>query len=116
MFQAQRDKIQEALVRTVYGNVPQKIIAAELDMSPSDLSRRVSANESLQFPFEKIPRLMEVTGDYRILDTLAELSGREVRIKEINLADVADRIVAAHEATTKEYAELVRAIKSMDKS
>ena len=93
VFQMQRDAIHEALVRTVYGSVAQKVIAAELDMSPSELSRRVSDNESLQFPFEKIPRLMEITGDYRILDTLADLSGREVRVKEINATELVGLVV-----------------------
>ena len=110
-----RDQLHEAICRTVYGCVlAAKVIAADLDMSSSHLSRMLSDHDALKFPFEKIPALMRITNNYLILDTLAELSGREVRLKEINLADVADRIVAAHEATAKEYAELVTAIKALD--
>ena len=80
-----RDHLHEAICRTVYGSALQlKLIAADLDMSSSHLSRMLSDHDTLKFPFEKIPALMRVTNDYRILDTLAELSGREVRIKEID--------------------------------
>lgn len=88
-------------------------IASDMDVSITKLSRWLNIHDTLRFPADMISIFMEVTNDYQILDALAEPS-REVRLKEINLADVADRIVAAHEATAKEYAELVTAIKALD--
>lgn len=95
-FQMYQDTLHEALNRTVYGSgVQHKRIAAELDLTPSQLSRMVGPDNSLNFPFEKIPHLMEVTQNYIILDVMADLSGHELRPKEISPTELVGNLVDA---------------------
>jgi hypothetical protein len=42
---------------------PFKAIAADCDMSVSELSRRLAPQGDLPFPLDKLPRLIESTGD-----------------------------------------------------
>jgi hypothetical protein len=52
-------------------------IADALGISPSYLYRAVLEGESgVRFPVDLVPRLMEVTGDFRTLDFLAANSGQ----------------------------------------
>jgi hypothetical protein len=51
---------------SVYGaGKPFKVIAADLDMSSSDLSRRFAENpnDPINFPLKLLPKLVESTGD-----------------------------------------------------
>lgn len=81
--------LHDALNQTVYGsNKSLKEIAYELDYSPSELSRRCNHDEKIVFPLEKVPDLMRITGNYAILQVLAEQSGYELKEKEISLAEV----------------------------
>ena len=105
--------ISEALNRTVYGSgVALKNIAAELDMSSSELSRRVSENGSIYFPLEKLPRLMAVTGDYSILDVIAEHAGREVKMKEVSPTQLVEDVKALIEALPGKLGEAMEAIQN----
>ena len=91
-----QEALHEALNRTVYGSgIAQKVIAAELDLTPSQLSRMVSSDTSLNFPFDKIARLMKTTNNYLILEVLADLSGHELRPKEISPTELVNDLVSA---------------------
>jgi hypothetical protein len=60
---------------SVYGCGRQlKAIAADLDMSPSELSRKLAdnPNDKVYFPYEKLPALIAATGDKRPVLWLAE--------------------------------------------
>lgn len=51
-----------------------KVIAAELDMSPSELSRKLShnPNDPVHFPLHRLPDLVRATGDLRPVYWLVE--------------------------------------------
>jgi hypothetical protein len=51
-----------------------KSIAADLDMSPSELSRKLADNpkDPVHFPFQKLPALIAATGDKRPVLWLVE--------------------------------------------
>lgn len=51
---------------------PFKVIAADLDMSVSELSRRLSPADSLLLPLEDLPKIMKATGDLRPVYWLVE--------------------------------------------
>jgi len=54
---------------------PQKAIAADLDLSPSDLSRKLSAGENdshRNFDINLLVRFIETTGDKTAIDWLVE--------------------------------------------
>jgi hypothetical protein len=51
---------------------PFKAIAADLDMSVSELSRRFSPVDNLLFPVEQLPQLIKATGDVRPVYWLCE--------------------------------------------
>jgi len=74
--------LQEALISTVYQSGKQlKKIATALGVSSSELSRMCTLEESnrLRFPLEKLPALIEITGNLSILEWLAERAGVEIR-------------------------------------
>lgn len=64
---------------------PFKAIAADLDMSKSELSRRIGDNPSdpLPFPLDRLPDLIRATGDKRPIYWLIEafLEDRESKRK-----------------------------------
>jgi hypothetical protein len=51
---------------------PFKAIAADIDMSVSELSRRLSPVDTLSLSIEDLPRIMRATGDIRPLHWLVE--------------------------------------------
>lgn len=53
---------------------PQKSIAADMDYSPSDLSRKLSQNpdDSRRFTLDDLEKYMQVTGDIEPVKYLAE--------------------------------------------
>lgn len=54
---------------------PQKAVAADLDLSPSDLSRKLTASENdshRNFDINLLARFIEVTGDKTPIDWLVE--------------------------------------------
>ena len=58
---------------SVYGCGKQlKSIAADLDLSSSELSRMLSSTESLHFPVERLDELIGSTGDLRPIFWLVE--------------------------------------------
>ncbi|WP_405120717.1 hypothetical protein [Pseudomonas leptonychotis] len=71
---------------------PQKAIAADMDYSPSDLSRKLSQNpdDSRRFTLDDLEKFIEVTGDKSPVMYLAEKylmeHGTEIEILERRLA------------------------------
>ena len=66
---------------------PQKEIAADMDYSPSDLSRKLSQNpdDSRRFTLDDLEKYIEVTGDTKPVMYLAEkyLAEREDEIETL---------------------------------
>jgi len=100
--------LREAVHHTATQNGPMKIIAAELDWSPSDLCLRTTLGTDnarpfpLDDPLERAIRIQQVTGDHSILATMADRLGFEVRPKQDrmpelvqNLAEQAKKLTAA---------------------
>ena len=103
-----QDTLHEALNTTVYGSgVPQKVIAAELDLTASQLSRMVSIDDSLNFPYKKIPQLMKVTNNYLILEVMADLSGHELRPKEVSPTELVGRLVEVIENLPEQLGQVM---------
>jgi len=66
---------REAVVKTVYGSHRQlKAIAADLDMSPSELSRKLkdNPNDNVEFPLNRFDELLESSEDFTALLWLVE--------------------------------------------
>lgn len=83
--------IREAINATATGNGPMKLLAAELDWSPSEFSRRTTLGDenSLAFPADdRLIKIQRVTGDFSILRTMAESLGFEVHAKRAHLPDI----------------------------
>ena len=57
------DYVQARVLRQ---GIPQKAIAADMDYSPSHLSRKLSnnPNDSMRFTLDDLEKFMEVTNDY----------------------------------------------------
>lgn len=51
---------------------PFKVIAADLDMSVSELSRRLSVSDTLSLAIDDLPRILKATGDIRPVYWLVE--------------------------------------------
>ncbi len=73
---------------------PQKAIAADMDYSPSDLSRKLAQNpdDSRRFTLDDLERFIEVTGDTQpilylvekyLTDAAAEIAALERRLAEL---------------------------------
>ena len=65
-FDRKHTTFHEAIRASVYGCGRQlKYIAADLDMSPAELSRKLSdnPNDPVHFPAHRLPDLMRATGD-----------------------------------------------------
>ncbi len=66
---------QDMIVESVYGSgKPFKSIAADLDMSSSELSRKIKFNpdDNVDFPIRRFDELLETTGDLRPVFWLVE--------------------------------------------
>lgn len=59
--------------RIHHQKVPQKAIAADMDYSPSDLSRKLAQNpdDSRRFTLDDLEKFVEVTGDKTPIEYLA---------------------------------------------
>lgn len=74
---------------------PQKIIAADMDISPSDLSRKLSQNDNdkRRFTLDDLEKFIEVTGDkqpifYLIEKYLVDSKASEIQELEQRLAEL----------------------------
>lgn len=82
-----------------------KAIAADLDMSPSELSRKLAdnPNDQVHFPLQELPRLIEATRDMKPLYWLVEafLEDSEAKRRRMNaeLATMLPKIKALLEAS-----------------
>lgn len=69
-FDAKKETFKECVTRVSYGCGKQlKYIAAELDMSPAELSRKLAdnPNDPVHFPLDKLPELINATGGLEII-------------------------------------------------
>lgn len=69
-FNPPKESFHDCIRRTVYGCGKQlKYIAAELDMSPAELSRKLAdnPNDPVHFPADKLPELIRSTGSMDII-------------------------------------------------
>ena len=72
-----------------------KTLAAELDWSPSELSRRTTLGDdnSLSFPADdRLIRIQSLTGDHSILLTMAEALGYEVHPKQDRMPELVQQL------------------------
>lgn len=84
--------LRDAIHATASGSrMPMKMLAGELDWSPSELSMRIalSGDNARVFPAddEHLVKLMRVTGDHSVLYTLADLMGYTVEPKRERLGE-----------------------------
>ena len=110
---------RDVVTASVYGCGRQlKAIAADLDMSPSELSRKLSDNpkDPVHFPYQKLPALIEATGDKRPVVWLVEKFLDDPAAKRRSAVDRLDQLLPEIAALVKEAraepeAENVRAIR-----
>ena len=98
--------IQEAIYHTAHSSgVDMKVIAAELDYSPSNLSSRatITENPTAPFPASKLIHLQKITNDHSVVATMAEALGYELHTK-------ADRMPELVQALTAEARRLTDSI------
>jgi len=79
---------------------PQKVVAADLDLSPSDLSRKLSGGENdshRNFDINLLVRFIEQTGDKTPIDWLVEkfYHADELERLRAKVAELESREVAA---------------------
>jgi regulatory protein CII len=89
--------VREAIHATATGVPSMKGLAAELDMSPSELSHRTTLGGESSKPFpadDNLVRLQRATGDFSVLATMANLCGFELRPKEERMPDVVTELAA----------------------
>lgn len=80
------DSLREYVQYCVHTNKTlNKIIAADMDLSPSHLSRKISANpnDTMNFTVDDLERYMTVTGDNRPLDYLNDKFNNKSKDDEI---------------------------------
>lgn len=91
-FPEWHDMVRES----VYGcGRPFKAIAADLDMSSSELSRRLSVSDDLPFHLFDLPRLIRVTGDKRPVYWLIEACLEDPDSKRKRAIDELSRMLPA---------------------
>lgn len=78
----------DAIRASVYGcGRPFKAIAAELDMSSSELSRRLADGGDVRMPAERLAELIEATGDlgpiYWLCERFAVGEGRQAAASRV---------------------------------
>jgi len=91
--------IQEAIYHTAHSSgVDMKVIAADLDYSPSNLSTRatITENPTAPFPASKLIALQQLTGDHSILATMADALGYELHPKQERLPELVASLIAEH--------------------
>lgn len=83
--------LQEAIYHSAHSSgVDMKVIAAELDYSPSNLSTRATITENpvAPFPSSKLVTLQHITNDISILMTMADRLGYEIRPKQERMPEL----------------------------
>lgn len=91
--------IREAIHHTATASgVPMKSLAADLDLSPSNLSMRTTLGaDGIPFPADdRLIRLQQLTGDHSILITMAAALGYELHPKQERLPELVAALVAEH--------------------
>lgn len=86
----------DAVRASVYGcGRPFKAIAADLDMSVSELSRRLArnANDPIPFPLDRLPDLVRATGDKRPVHWLVESFIEDRESKRKRAIDELERLI-----------------------
>lgn len=79
---------------SVYGcGKPFKSIAADLDMSASELSRRLSPDGDIPALMEHLPKLIETTGDHRPIYWLVERFMENDATKQKRVVDRLSKIL-----------------------
>jgi hypothetical protein len=93
--------IREAIHATATGVPSMKVLAGELDMSPSELSHRTTlgGDSGKSFPADDtLVNLMRATENYSILATLADLCGFELQPKRERTAELLTEVQGAIKA------------------
>lgn len=85
-----------------------KVIAAELDLSPSKLSRMLAEQGDLNFPLDLLPDLIAATGDKRPIYWLVEKFLEDTDARR-------DRALQALERLMPEITSLVSTLREDDK-
>lgn len=96
---------RDVVVASVHGCGRQvKAIAADLDMSPSELSRKLADNpkDLVHFPYEKLPALIAATGDKRPVLWLVEQFLDDPAAKRQSAVDQLARLLPEIAALVKE--------------
>lgn len=96
---------RDVVVASVHGCGRQlKAIAADLDMSPSELSRKLADNpkDPVHFPYEKLPALIAATGDKRPVLWLVESFLDDPAAKRQSAVDRLDKLLPEIAALVKE--------------
>jgi hypothetical protein len=101
--------IRESIHATATGNGSMKTLAAELDWSPSEFSRRTTLGEdnSLTFPADdRLIRIQQLTGDFSVLLTMAEVLGFEVHPRRDHLPEILRGIQETQAALGRQIQQL----------
>ena len=91
--------IREAIHHTATASgVPMKSLAADLDLSPSNLSMRTTlGTDGIPFPADdRLIKLQQLTGDHSILSTMDEALGYELHPKQERLPELVASLIAEH--------------------
>lgn len=104
--------VRDAIHATATGaKQPMKVLAGELDWSPSELSHRTTPGGDSSKPFpaddDHLVKLMRVTGDYSILATLADLCGFELQPKRERLGELVTELKADARGLAQKIEQLV---------
>ncbi|HRU09750.1 MAG TPA: hypothetical protein P5144_10280 [Thermoanaerobaculia bacterium] len=109
--------LREAIHATATsGGIPMKALAADLDLSPSNLSQRTTLGEDgIPFPADdRLIRIQQLTGDHSILATMAEALGYELRPRQDRLPDILQDIQATQKELNRKVEQLVITIPFAD--
>lgn len=91
--------VREAIHHTATASgVPMKALAADLDLSPSNLSMRTTlGTDGIPFPADdRLVLLQKLTGDCSILSTMAASLGFELHPLQERLPELVAQLVAEH--------------------
>lgn len=89
-------EFKDVVRESVYGcGKSFKVVAAELDMSSSELSRKLNDNptDNVNFPLHKLPDLLQATGDLRPLYWLIESFLEDPHAKKQRMVEEASGLV-----------------------
>jgi hypothetical protein len=89
--------MREAIHATATANGSMKTLAAELDWSPSEFSRRTTLGDdnSLSFPADdRLIKIQQLTGDHSILATMADALGYELHPRQERMPELVQELTA----------------------